>query len=597
MSSLRILLVDDDVIERKYIQRMIGTAANKYSVKEAHSAEDALSLLTNVRFDVILMDYHLPGMDGIEATHFLTQKMDVQNAPVVILSNNDDQTLSERCINAGAQDFVLKSEITQDRILRAINQSFQRHAKERQLHSNYECVKERSERDELTGLHNRHFFNKHFVQRLQDPQLSPNHALAVYLLDLNKFKLVNDTLGHEVGDKLLIAVTKRFTGLFRGNELCARLGGDEFVFVVEHLPDVSVAERIAKRLCDTFERPFSIDGQEICSGCSLGVALAPLHSHDPETLLRCADIAMYQAKQSEEKSYMIFQSEHIEVLGTTPAPNLPLSNALTSMDQHLELMFYPVINNLADRIWGYRCKVHLRANPSPHSPEISPQEIREFAEQQNCIRPLGFWQLSNGLAELSHWQNSLNKPQQSDSSVCLSFEVTAKQLADPNLFAYVEWILQKYNVEPASVVFEMTENVLSDADEVIKECIETLANQGIKIAIIDFGVGCSSLTMLLKYPIHFIELAPVVIHQATIDISPYRKLLDHIQHFMNNLNISVAVRGIATEEELKLCNSLGFSLLQGAENLSAMTANEALNALNEPYTLTSKLTPVLPRLV
>lgn len=595
MTSLRILLVDDDIIERKSIQRAIDTSSSNHAVTEVHSAEEALSVLSNIRFDVILMDYHLPGMSGIEAILQLAGKMPMRYAPIVMVSNNPDHELAEKCINAGAQDFILKADVTPDRIRRAIQQSCQRHAKEQKMMTSYEQVKVLSERDRLTGLHNRHYFNKSLGQRLQ-LAMSSKSLVAILLMDLNKFKQVNDNLGHHVGDKLLVSASRRFTSVFRENELCARLGGDEFVFVAEHLSCADEAIHIAKRLCDTFSTPFSIDDHNIQCGCSVGIALAPVHSLDPQTLLRFADMAMYQAKNHPEQNFCLFEPERLASLSHDSAARLSLSSAVVSPDSHFDLMYHPVINTQTNRIWGFHCKIHLRHEYNEYDSTVTPEHLRDIAAQQNCIRPLGFWQFRSALAELSQWQAS-QKPQNDSvanaSPIWVTFEVNSLQLSDPDFFAFVELTIHKYNIAPSCVIFAVTENMLTQADEVIKECIETLANMGVKLAVIDFGLGASSLTMLLRYPIFLVELAPVVIQQATNDISPYRKLLNHIQEFMNNLGIAVAVRGVSTKQELALCNSLGFSLLQGADNLPGLNANEALNALHCPYSMDKSLRPTL----
>jgi len=612
MPSLRILLVEDDLIERKSIQRAIGTSALNHSVTEVYSAEEALSLLSNVRFDVILMDYHLPGMSGIEAILQLADEMPMRYAPVLMVSNNQDHELAEKCIKAGAQDFVLKAEVTPDRICRAINQSCQRHAKEQKMMTNYEQVKALSERDRLTGLHNRHFFNKSLQQRLQNPELSKENMLAVMLMDLNKFKLINDTLGHEVGDQLLIAVTKRFTSVFRENELCARLGGDEFVFVAEGLSCAEEASHVAKRLCKTFLTPFLINNHEIYCGCSVGIALAPQHSRDPQTLLRFADMAMYQAKNNKDMNYCLFEPQRFTKLLDDQQKPFPLSSAMSAPDKNFELMYYPFINSQTNRVWGYHCKVHLRPAHFGHDQNITPTRLQTLAAQQNYIRALGFWQLRRAFAELRRWKSQVAINNGNDtnngadngadrstdnatsaSPVFITFEINAQQLTDPDFFAFVELALQKYKIEPTTVVFSIKEKVLSEADETIAECIERLSNTGVQLAVTNFGMGSSSLTMLLKYPIHLVELAPVVVHQATNDISPYRKLLAHIQEFMNNLDIAVAVSGITTENELALCKNLGFSLLQGSENMIAINASEAQSVLSRPYSMDTTLLPTL----
>jgi len=219
-----ILIVDDDIVDQMAIKRTLLNSMHDYHIQEADSAESALQLLNQTAFDVILLDYNLPCMNGIELVIKFRGNEKINHSAIIMLSNSDSEQLLVDCVNAGAQDFILKSELSSADINRALIQAKKRFELEHQIYNSYMQVKYMAEKDSLTGLSNRYHFDQSLKQAIKNNARGQSNV-AIMLLDLDHFKYINDSFGHDVGDQLLIEVSKRIKGELRQGQVCARLGG------------------------------------------------------------------------------------------------------------------------------------------------------------------------------------------------------------------------------------------------------------------------------------------------------------------------------------------------------------------------------------
>ena len=293
--SLRILIVDDDEVDRKMIKRLLAASALEIVTHETASAEECLKLLQLTKVDCVLLDYRLPEMDGIE---FLRQLRgsDRASAPaVVMMSGNGNERLVVQAMRLGVQDYLVKADITaanlEEAILHAVESTHQQHL----ARIESQRLEELALVDPLTGTGNRNFFNirlSHAISRAG----RQGEQIGLLYLDLNRFKEINDSLGHSAGDEVLYEVAQRLKATARDSDTVARLGGDEFAIIMETGVSDSGSQCLAHRIKEALSRPIAAAGRTVNVGISVGTAHYPQDAEDADTLIRAADAAMYEAK-------------------------------------------------------------------------------------------------------------------------------------------------------------------------------------------------------------------------------------------------------------------------------------------------------------
>ncbi|MGL5488733.1 MAG: putative bifunctional diguanylate cyclase/phosphodiesterase, partial [Shewanella sp.] len=304
-----LLLIDDDEVDRTAIIRALRQSKLAFNVVEANCAFDGLNLALQRHFDGILLDYLLPDANGLEVLIKLNS-MTQEQTVVVMLSRYEDEKLAQRCIELGAQDFLLKDEVNSRILCRSIRYAKQRASMALALRNSHEKLKELAEHDSLTKLMNRYGFELCLNRAIARVKRS-NDLLAVILLDLDDFKAINDTLGHQTGDILLVKVASRLSTVLRDGDVIARLGGDEFVVLVTDNDYKYFPMIVANRLLKAFEEVFCLGDNDVMIGASIGVAFYNEAASDSSELMKCADIAMYRAKKMG-RNQIQFYSEALD---------------------------------------------------------------------------------------------------------------------------------------------------------------------------------------------------------------------------------------------------------------------------------------------
>ncbi|MDK1313158.1 GGDEF domain-containing response regulator [Pseudoalteromonas ardens] len=549
-ADIKVLLVDDDVIERKSLKRELTLNRCEYHVVETSTAEEAFVYLDNMTFDVVIIDYHMPRISGIEAVIRLRNMPNLKHTAIVMVSNNSDEALMLECINAGAQDFLLKSEVTESQLTRTILQSRQRHELEQQLYESYQEVKNLAERDKLTGLHNRYYFDEALVQMLAHQKRHPDELTAVMLFDLDKFKHINDTFGHEMGDKLLVAVADRLLKALRGDTLFARFGGDEFVLACSQLRSIRHVKGLLKRLLKTFDTAFVVDEHELFCSCSVGVAIAPANGESSEELLKLADIAMYRAKRSPQLQYCFFEDNMQEAFLSKYKIESELRHAI----EHDEfvLHYQPIIDMQSKRVAGAEALIRWPQALTSKNPGV----FIPVAEESGLIQAIGKWVLQQAFRDLQKRLKEVD-------FTYVSVNVSPCQLCESGFFSYVESLIKQYEVPASALVFEVTETALLSEDTVTLNTLNSLHDLGIRIALDDFGTGFSSISHLLSCPIDIVKIDKSIIQNITCPNSKHKNMLEGLTYLLSQLNISIIAEGIETQEQSALCQRLGIKLTQG----------------------------------
>ena len=420
--------------------------------------------------------------------------------------------------------------------------------------------------DPLTGLGNRLLFHDRLTHATARASRNP-HAIAVLMLDLDGFKDVNDTLGHAAGDRLLCEVADRLRRTLRPGDTVARVGGDEFAVLIERF-EPGVPEIVAGRILAGLRAPIDIDGRTIVPLGSMGVAMATTDRTSAETLLRAADLAMYDAKLRGKGGYALFQ----DGMQQAAMRRVELENDLRRAVRQDELLLHyqPIVEVPSGRITGVEALVRWN---HPTKGLVPPNDFIPVAEDSELVVDLGRWVLWEAATQLKDWHDRYPEAKPFSMSV----NVAARQLVSPWLVQEVERVIDTTGVDPSSLVLEITEGALMSDTEPIEQTLVRLRALGVRLAIDDFGTGWSSLSRLRSFPVDKLKIDRAFVREidAADDPAP---LIAAIVSMAHSLGLQIVAEGVETIEQLACLNNLGCEEVQGYL-LSRPVVSEALESL------------------
>ena len=402
--------------------------------------------------------------------------------------------------------------------------------------------------DSLTGLPNRNLLHDrlaHIIARRREGMA------AVLFLDLDRFKLINDSYGHKVGDELLKEVARRLAACLRNEDTVSRLGGDEFVVLLEELPGVDAAATIAGKIADHLAEPLTIDGHELPVAASIGIALYPRDGRDPQDLLKNADTAMYRAKEAGRGGFCFFSSE----MNAHALQRLTLENELRrALEQgELEVFYQPQVDIDSGRLLGAEALVRWR---HPVKGLVPPDRFIPVAEDSGLIVPLGEQVLRAVCRQIAAWRQCGFEPPR------VAVNLSARQFRQANLVEQVARILDETGVDAACLELEITESVaMQNADSAI-EALQRLRAMGIALAIDDLGTGYSSLSYLKRFPIDTLKIDRSFI-LGVPDDGDDTAIVQAISAMAGSLHLSLLAEGVETEVQRAFLASLGCQAAQG----------------------------------
>lgn len=547
---MKVLIVDDDVVDRKVVKRTLCASSDSHhEVQEATSAAQGMSLLSSSQFDVILLDYRMPEVDGIEMVSDMRAKPDMGNTAIVMISAYDEPSLALDCIEAGAQDFLAKNEITLSKLEKAILFANKRFEIEQRMHKSYLAVKKMAEKDPLTGLSNRYHFEE-TLKILIASNKRVTSKVALLALDLDNFKHINDTMGHAAGDKVLQQSVKRIRKCLRNNEGFARLGGDEFAIILGNITSGDEISRIANRILDSFKVAFNIDDKEVHCGVSIGVALCPDDSVNAQTLLKCADIAMYRAKQNGKNGVSFYESYY----QTEFNQRFLIQNELIGVLENasFRLLYQPLFSAKDKSLLGFEALIRW----PEMEPHFTPEEFIPVAEQSKLINRIGEWVITTAFNQLSQWHRQFN------TALTMSVNISAVQLHDSDLLPYLSHTLERLSLSANNVILEITETALIKDNKKVTDILRVLSGRGFKIALDDFGMGFSSVSHLMEYPIDIVKLDKSM-QTSNESSDKHQRIFKALALMLKTLDFVVVAEGIETKEQLLQCQQFNLERLQG----------------------------------
>ena len=396
--------------------------------------------------------------------------------------------------------------------------------------------------DALTGLANRLHFNQ-ILSDSCDQATAYGDRFALLLLDLDRFKFVNDTFGHAMGDELLRRVAKRLRGCGDGIRTIARLGGDEFAVIV----DEEHAEEVAENITDILGRPYLMEGSIIDVAASVGIAVAPTDGANPSLLSRSADLALYSAKRSGGGVHHRFEREMSDRAHARRQMELDLRRALVR--EEFEVHYQPQVDPIDGRFQGAEALVRWR---HPNRGMVSPADFIPLAEETGLISPLGEWVLRTACEEATAWPADLS----------IAVNLSPVQLRDSALPARVMQILQDTGLAPSRLELEITETALLQDEDTTYNTLHTLRSMGIRISMDDFGTGYSSLSYLRRFPFSKIKIDQSFVRQVPEDRESVA-IIQALTSLAAKLNMTVTVEGVETPEQRAFTVSEGCNQIQG----------------------------------
>lgn len=546
---IKLLVVDDDKVDREMISRLLLKSSNKYHITEASSVDEGLEFYDTGIFDAVLLDYRMPQRSGIEMIIELRTHIRNYGSAIVVLSSAEDEELATRCIKAGAQDFLPKSEISTSRIQNALTHAQTRFELEMQLKESYLTSKKIAERDALTGLANRYVFDESLQVAVANNGRS-EFKLGLILFDIDNFKHINDIHGHDAGDEVLIEIANRVSKSLRENELFSRIGGDEFAIMITNLKDIYHLNSIANRVISAVEAPVKTQHTSLKIELSIGIAIHPDNSEDGKELTKCSDIALYRAKTKRGNQVCFFYPEMQEKLLRRYEVEQALHDA--NKDNGFILFYQPMVSVVDQSIIGFEALLRLKNNDNL---KCFPDEFIPIAEESGIISEIGDWVIDTAISQLSLWNKKYNK------KLTMSINLSAVQIESETLIDTIWKNITQYRIDPATLEFEITETALLNSSDLIVSIIQSIRALGCKVALDDFGTGYSSISHLL-FPISSIKLDKSIMPSSTNDHSS-KVLVEAVIAMANKLELNIVAEGIEEKFQLDFVKENGVHRAQG----------------------------------
>jgi len=406
--------------------------------------------------------------------------------------------------------------------------------------------------DALTGLPNRALFMDRLKHALAEVKKGEGYSFGVLFLDLDRFKVVNDSLGHQIGDQLLVATARRLETCLRPGDIVARLGGDEFAVIVDHVRHVSDAIQAAERIREHLSAPFNLSGHEVFISASIGIALNQTASEEPDEIIRNADTAMYRAKDQGRGCFELFDKG-------MHARNAALSQLETGLRGALardefRVHYQPIISLETWRISGFEALIRW---DHPELGYISPLKFIPVAEETGLIIPIGQWVLREACQQLRVWQGQFP----SDPPLSISVNLSGRQFSQPDLIDQISQILDETGLDASSLKIEITESAIIENIDAAALMLKRIKALGVRLSLDDFGTGYSSLSYLHRFPIDTLKIDRSFV--SRINLPKNAEIVKTILTLASNLGMDVVAEGVETRDQIIQLTGLNCEYVQG----------------------------------
>jgi diguanylate cyclase (GGDEF)-like protein len=574
---IRVLVVEDDPSYALLVREHLGRPAtgDEFALVHAERLADALRLLGEDDIDVILADLGLPDSQGIET--FLKLRAEAPGVPAIVLTGRDDEALGIEALREGAQDYLVKRELDGHLLPRALRYVIERYRSEaaRAAHDELEhrievrtaelsqanaalevevAERRRAEErlaqlanyDALTELPNRRYFYERVQQAIGRAERHGTR-IALVLIDLDNFKLINDTLGHDQGDALLRVAASRMKDCLRTEDTLARLSGDEFTVLVEDLGAAREVAKTARRLVQSLAAPLRLARHEISIGASLGISVFPADGADLSTLMKNADTAMYRVKRQGKNAYRFFTED----MNREAMERLLLETGLRRAIEQAELRLHyqPIVDLASLKTVGAEALVRW---PHPDMGLISPARFVPIAEECGLIRSLDEWVLAEACRAARTWLEGLR----------VAVNISPRHFRHRHLARTIEEAIERAQLPADRLEIELTEGAVMEDPAAAAEVLRRLRALGVRVAIDDFGTGYSSLGYLKRFPIDRLKIDQSFIQEVTTD-GDAAAITTAVIALAHSLKMKVIAEGVETADQFAALEAQGCDEAQG----------------------------------
>ncbi len=583
--EISILVVDDIADNLQILESTLSKQG--YQVRCAKNGSMALRGAETILPNLILLDIKMPDLDGYQVCQKLKANKYTRDIPIIFLSALDDVLDKVKAFEVGGVDYISKPIQVKEVLARVknqislqlayakiseLNQDLERRVHQRTIELNTAVLKLRQEinerqrvqqqlvydalHDSLTGLPNRSLLIERIEFTIAHAKQNPGYRYGLLFIDLDRFKVINDSLGHFTGDRLLIAVSKLLQECVRENDLVARLGGDEFVILLDGVKQLQDATIICDRIRQQLRSPFKFRGQSIFTSASIGIVYSSTEYDNASDLMRDADIAMYRAKDNGKGCYAIFdQLMYDETLKLVEIEN----NLRLAIKRREFVMHYqPIISLDDDSLVGFEALIRWK---HPQKGFISPLEFIPIAEDTGLILEIGEWLLKESCQQLQMWQQQFALTPKINS-LKMSINLASRQLQEPDFIPKLDRILLETGLAGNFLRLEITEGVLIEPEGNIQETLRQIKQRNITLSIDDFGTGYSSLNYLRRFPIDNLKIDRSFIEQMDSNSENF-EIVRLIITLAKTLGMDTICEGIETPKQLKQLKDLGCEFAQG----------------------------------
>jgi diguanylate cyclase (GGDEF)-like protein len=607
-----IVVVDDNPNNLELLSGILSE--QNYKVRKAINAALAIRAIQAAPPDLILLDINLPDMTGYEVCTILKGDPKTCGIPIIFVSALNDAIDKVKAFAVGGVDYISKPFEMSEVIARVANQltaqatktdiqrlnaELEQRVQERtqQLaQANQELEREIAERqrmhetllhvlrhDSLTNLPNLSYVLEALSAAIAQMEEQPESSFALMVIDCDRFHQINSSLGHELGDRLLVELGERLSNCLPSNAILARPGGDEFIVFLESVSEVAAVEKLAQAFQRLLLTPFHLGQQTVFISASIGIVMGAPDYERPEYLVRDAGTAVHQAKELGKARYQVFS----ETMYQNARERLHLENDLRRAleAQEFFLLYQPIISLTTGEISGFEALIRWQ---HPEWGMISPLKFIPIAEETGLIVPLGFWVMKEACQQAMIWQRELKL----DKMPFMSINVSTKQFMHPNLIEQIDDILRETGMRAGDIKLEITESAIMENAKLAADLLEQLKNRQIQLAIDDFGTGYSSLSYLHQFPVDTLKVDRSFISRlekgdypgipSPIDQQHPSRIVQSIINLAHDLGMSVVAEGVEVASQLQQLTSLQCDFGQGYLWAKPLASKEASKMLQLP---------------
>ena len=558
--AVKILFIDREHGEYLLIADILSHIRNvNYELTWCDQLEAALPKVMTEEYDVILLDYFWGDRNARDLLN--AARVQACQTPIVVMTDEMEAEVDHEAIRAGASDYMIKGQIDSQLLERTLRYAIER--KQTELH-----LARLAHYDPLTEIPNRILFRDRLEHAIRLAERDKTYFTLMFV-DLNGFKQVNDTFGHDAGDALIRICAERLSESMRRSDSVARMGGDEFTLLLQNIASNTDVAHIAQKVIDSISAPAQINGYEVVVGCSIGIAIYPQAGQDADTLLKSADIAMYKAKQEEGSTFCFFTDAMNRDVRRQLRLESDLRKALNK--NQFFLQYQPRIDVSTGKVIALEAL--LRWN-HPENGILDAKEFVAIAEDTGLITAIGYWVIRQACTDLKKIHEIFGQ------ELVMSINLSVRQFKDDQLVQMIAEIFTETGIQAGDIEFELTETIFMENIDLVSLCMRPLAFFGINFTLDNFGTGSSSFLHLQRLPITAVKIDSRFMAELQRSRSD-RRLVSAMINLAQNLGKAVIAEGVESEEQKDWLKNAGCDQMQGYYFSSPKYLDEIIDTLHQ----------------